>query len=234
MPVCWQSISSAGVLIWRFRASVTLVTNTGHFDYSCPTGSISRPHRSALYDAKCSLNCARLGCSCRSVLELPYHRIVSQTIERNNPRYQDHAALYGDLRLSTAEVFLEEPHVTLSLSYTLFDDTGTFSCLQQRKMQQLLPSRKGQKPSSLCSFVARHGRAADTTSPPLPCRCLRVENSQRHFRAHKGRQITALRVSPNGRFVASGEAGTRPVVRVWDAATSVEVGHCSHTRLSYY
>ena len=54
MPVCWQSIGSADVPIWRFRASVTLVTNAGQLDCSCPTGSILRLHRSALCDAKCS------------------------------------------------------------------------------------------------------------------------------------------------------------------------------------
>lgn len=58
----------------------------------------------------------------------------------------------------------------------------------------------------------------DSPSPLL------VLNSQRYFRGHQGKQITALRVSPSGRFVASGEAGTRPVMRVWDAATSAEVG----------
>lgn len=52
---------------------------------------------------------------------------------------------------------------------------------------------------------------------------LRIPTSQRYFRGHDGKQVTSLRVSPNGRFVASGEAGTRPTVRVWDAATSVEV-----------
>lgn len=50
-----------------------------------------------------------------------------------------------------------------------------------------------------------------------------IPTSQRYFRGHDGRQITSLRVSSNGRFVASGEAGARPTVRVWDAATSVEV-----------
>ena len=69
-----------------------------------------------------------------------------------------------------------------------------------------------------------------TTTMTPPFRHLRVENSQRYFRAHKGRQITTLRVSPNGRFVASGEAGTRPAVRVWDAATGVEVGLCFRYR----
>ncbi|CAN0063286.1 unnamed protein product [Pylaiella littoralis] len=51
----------------------------------------------------------------------------------------------------------------------------------------------------------------------------RRTHSQRYFRGHDGRQITSLRVSSNGRFVASGEAGARPTVRVWDAATSVEL-----------
>lgn len=61
--------------------------------------------------------------------------------------------------------------------------------------------------------------------PPVACfQYVVVLNSQGYFRGHAGKQITFLRVSPNQRFVASGEAGTRPTVRVWDAATSVEVG----------
>ncbi|CAN0122206.1 unnamed protein product, partial [Ectocarpus sp. 12 AP-2014] len=53
-------------------------------------------------------------------------------------------------------------------------------------------------------------------------------NSQGYFRGHAGKHITFLRVSPNQRFVASGEAGTRPTVRVWDAATSVELCTLPH------
>ncbi|CAM9178110.1 unnamed protein product, partial [Ectocarpus sp. 13 AM-2016] len=56
----------------------------------------------------------------------------------------------------------------------------------------------------------------------------RKTHSQRYFRGHDGKQITFLRVSPNQRFVASGEAGIRPTVRVWDAATSVELCTLPH------
>lgn len=69
--------------------------------------------------------------------------------------------------------------------------------------------------SDLHTFLAK----LTSCNPPLFLPTLR---SQRYFRGHNGKQITFLRVSPNGRFVASGEAGTRPTVRVWDAATSVE------------
>ncbi|CAM9122646.1 unnamed protein product [Ascophyllum nodosum] len=47
--------------------------------------------------------------------------------------------------------------------------------------------------------------------------------SQSFFLDHGGKQVTALRVSPTGRLVASGETGTRPIVRIWDAGTGVEL-----------
>jgi microtubule-associated protein-like 6 len=48
-------------------------------------------------------------------------------------------------------------------------------------------------------------------------------HQQRLFRGHHGAEATCVSVSPCGRFVASGERGDRPLVRVWDAATCVEI-----------
>jgi hypothetical protein len=50
----------------------------------------------------------------------------------------------------------------------------------------------------------------------------RAAHAQRFFRGHTA-EVSCLSVSRDGRFVASGERSTRPVVRVWDAQTCVEV-----------
>merc|ERR1719230_40229 len=60
---------------------------------------------------------------------------------------------------------------------------------------------------------------------PSACRCVvytKQTHKQRFFMGHKA-EVTCVEMSADGRLVASGEKGTRPVVRVWDAQTCVEL-----------
>jgi microtubule-associated protein-like 6 len=49
------------------------------------------------------------------------------------------------------------------------------------------------------------------------------DHEQKFFKGHEGNSVSALAVSNNGRFSASGESSRRPRVRVWDACTCAEI-----------
>ena len=100
------------------------------------------------------------------------------------------------------------------------------------------PKANPELPDSELELVYAHGMQSQTTRNTLmynasgeivyPTASLCVvynkdDHGQKFFKGHAGYAVSALAVSPNGRFAASAETALRPQVRVWDAQTCGEI-----------